>query len=114
MGRITKLRKSNDYVEMIRWVINVDEVERYMMKKGWTGNKNLDRMGFRKEIYKMVGKEMIWRVKELWDTFLDGVDFEEYEKGEYIDDWDIAIGMMVAHMMGWSWDFEEEEEEEED
>ena len=80
MGRITKLRKSNDYVEMIRWIINVDEVERYMMKKGWTGNKNLDRMGFRKEIYKMVGKEMIWRVKELWDTFLDGVDFEEYEK----------------------------------
>ena len=47
----------------------------------------------------------------MWDTFLDGVDFEEYEKGEYIDDWDIAIGMMVAHMMGWSWDFEEEEEE---
>lgn len=34
MGRITKLRKSNDYVEMIRWIINVDEVERYMMKKG--------------------------------------------------------------------------------
>lgn len=31
MGRITKLRKSNDYVEMIRWIINVDEVERYMM-----------------------------------------------------------------------------------
>ena len=62
MGRITKLRKSNDYVEMIRWIINVDEVERYMMKKGWTGNKNLDRMGFRKEIYKMVGERVVGHV----------------------------------------------------
>ena len=40
---------------MLGVVLNVDEIEKYMMEKGWTGKKNLDRMELKKEIYKKVG-----------------------------------------------------------
>lgn len=37
-----------------------------------------------------------------------GVDWEEYENG-FSEEWDVAIGMKVACMLGWSWDLEEED-----
>lgn len=53
-------------------------------------------MELKKEIYKKVGNEVIWRINELYKYVLDGVD------------WDVAIGMKVACMLGWSWDLEED------
>lgn len=50
----------------------MDEIE-----KGWTGRKNLDRMELKKEIYKKVGNEVIWRITELYKYVLDGVDWDE-------------------------------------
>lgn len=58
----------------------MDNVEKYMMEKGWTGRKNLDRMELKKEIYKWV---------------LDGIDWDEYENG-FSEEWDVAIGMKVG------------------
>ena len=102
------LKESKSYKEMLNGIINVDEVEKYMMEKGWTGKKNLDRMELKKEIYKKVGNEAIWRINELYKYVLDGVDWGEYENG-YEEEWDVAIGMKIACMLGWSWDLEEED-----
>ncbi len=76
-----KLKESKSYKEMLNGIINVDEVEKYMEKKGRTGKKNLDRMELKKEIYKKVGNEAIWRINELYKYVLDGVDWDEYENG---------------------------------
>ena len=103
-----ELKESKSYKEMLGVVLNVDEIEKYMMEKGWTGKKNLDRMELKKEIYKKVGNEVIWRINELYKWVLDGVDWDEYENG-FSEEWDVAIGMKVACMLGWSWDLEEED-----
>lgn len=55
-----------------------------------------------------MGNEVIWRINELYKWVLDGVDWDEYENG-FSEEWDVAIGMKVACMLGWSWDLEEED-----
>lgn len=54
-----------------------------------------DGQELKKEIYKKVGNEVIWRINELYKWVLDGIDWDGFS-----EEWDVAIGMKVACMLG--------------